>query len=76
MTGQREKIAFLENMQLGPMVPIDKGELIPICNAGCQPRNHNPRTCAGTDMMDSCPPLIEGESLAVSSRPELAQSRK
>lgn len=59
MTGQ-EKVAFLENVKLGPMVLVDMRG-VAICLAGCSPKNHDPRTCVGDDTMDSCPQQISGE---------------
>ena len=71
MTGQN-KTAFLEsaNILWGPMEPGGMAE-IPICQAGCSPRNHDPKTCAGTDTMDSCPRLLADARFA-GFRPSLA----
>lgn len=63
-----QKIAFLENVVIvwGARTLADSPE-VPICRAGCQPGNHDPKTCAGTDMMSSCPGLKEDDALLSST---------
>jgi hypothetical protein len=78
VTGQQrsKEFAFLENMKLGPMVPVDKGEPIRVCNRVSQPRNVASKTCNDDDTTCNHLSHIEGASQAVSSHRELAQSRK